>query len=143
MSTVSYQTALALKNTGLPQPMPATGQFWYYPVNGKTTLVQVGGWHNPKLIRFFTEHGLGEYEPFAILFNGIFAPDLEYIAALLPPGWLLEMWDGRHSCRFDNDETQIRTQADNFAHAAALLWLELNKTTSAPNIIEADAKQIK
>jgi len=74
-------------------------------------------------------------------FNGwTFCPSLEYITAFLPPGFILEMWDGRHSCKIDDWQNLIRTQADSFSEAAALVWLELNKKqTPVPNIIGAGA----
>ena len=70
----------------------------------------------------------------------VFCPSTEDIAAMLPPGFILEMWDGRHSCKIDNEDYIIRTQADSFSEAAALVWLELNKKqTPTPNIIGAGA----
>ena len=58
---------------------------------------------------------------------GVFAPDLDDIAQHLPEYYRLEMWDGRYSCKVETEYAIIRTCADSFAEAAALLYLELNK----------------
>jgi len=39
MSHISHSTALALKEAGLPQPLPAPGQLWYLPSLG----IPIGG----------------------------------------------------------------------------------------------------
>lgn len=37
--TTTYETALALENAGFPQPFPAFGQRWYFPVTNELFLV--------------------------------------------------------------------------------------------------------
>jgi hypothetical protein len=68
---------------------------------------------------------------------GVFAPSLEYITAHFPPGeWSLDIWDGRHSCKFENEETILRTQADNFAEAAALVYLSLKQNAPGQTFVQ-------
>lgn len=126
MSNVSHQTAIALKNAGLPHPTPQPGMMFYLD--------------NTLCMLCCTRHGGVEMELQAVGSSekyypgkeqlsiiGVFAPDLDYITAHLPPGFILEMWDGRHSCKIETEETTIRTMADSFAEAAALVYLELKQ----------------
>jgi len=131
MSNITYTTALALKNAGMPQPEPKAGQFWYKTIfEGGTSqhiaiciLLDFGGQIVMQAIAPRWDYpGNSGFDK-----GSVYAPDLDYIAAMLPDGYRLEMWDGRHSCKFDNGETQIWTQADSFVEAAVLLYLELNK----------------
>lgn len=39
MNTVTFETALALKDAGFPQPFPAFGQQWYFPETKELFLV--------------------------------------------------------------------------------------------------------
>ena len=127
MSATSYETSLRLKRAGMPQPTPLPGQMWY----GKSK-AGFDGVSGSLCVLIGSETGNLEFKPVDGRANDnnrffVFAPTTDYITAHLPEGWHLEMWDGRHSCKFDNGETVIRTQADSFSEAAALLWLELNK----------------
>ena len=124
MSNANYQTSLRLKNAGFPQPQPEAGQMWW--------IVHFVGFNAEYWKLVLLEYGKGVSE------NAILAPDAEYIAALLPEGCRLEIWEGRHSCKCETLETVIVTQADNFAEAAALAWLALNETeTPTPDVSEA------
>jgi len=137
MSHLSHATCLRLKELGFPQPRPASGQIWYDTYQNLCVL------HNyiqgSDIFEVFIFGTTSVYDTTS--FNGwTFCPSLEYITAFLPPGFILEMWDGRHSCKIDDWQNLIRTQADSFSEAAALVWLELNKKqTPVPNIIGAGA----
>lgn len=128
MRHCAHATSLRLKAAGLPQPDPKPGQMWY----GKRT---AGFEAEPGslCILIGTETGNLEFVSVDGTNNEcnrffVFAPSLEDITANFPPGeWSLDMWDGRHSCKFDNGETTIRTQADNFSEAAALVYLAQNE----------------
>ena len=109
MSNVTQQTAWRLKQAGMPQPEPAENQVWYFDTGVQSE----------------------QYNDFPIIAVKkilAFAPDLDFITPYLPEGFILQMWDGRHSCKVETEDTTIRTQADSFAEAAALVYLELQKT---------------
>lgn len=131
MSNTTYQTSLLLKEAGLPQPEPAPGQLWYKTIfEGGTAqhiapciLLDFGGQIVMQAIMPRWDYpGNSGFDK-----NAVFAPDLDYITQFLPEGFMLDIWDGRHSCKVETDETTIRIQADSFAEAAALAYLELNK----------------
>lgn len=129
MNHVKFETATRLKEAGFPQPEPEARQSWYYPVlsMGALLLVWVGARKSESEgISLFNESECDYYSLDQITQFGVFAPDLEDITAILPSGFTLEMWDGRHSCKIDTDQNLIRTQAGNFAEAAALAWIALN-----------------
>jgi len=137
MTHLPHATCLRLKELGFPQPQPASGQFWYGPKGGLLWLVLTDK-HGPIFTQLGTTDHVNEY--FDAMVGFVFCPSLEDITAQLPHGFILEMWDGRHSCKIDDWQNLIRTQADGFSEAAALVWLALNeKQTLAPNIIEARA----
>lgn len=129
MSNVTQQTAWNLKRAGMPQPEPEFGQIWYAPNTAEYTPIR----RSPSMAgdvvymaRFGgTQTGFG----MGLETDFVFAPSLDYITAYLPEGFILEMWDRRHSCKIETEDTIIRTQADSFAEAAALAYLELNKKT--------------
>ena len=141
MSNCSYETALRLKRAGLPQPKPKVGQVWYGV--SRPEIPSLLTWEN--LINRFESITLDDGEPGEqirvenVPLVAVFAPDLDYITAHLPEGWHFDMWDGRHSCKFDNVETTIRTQADGFAEAAALVYISLNEKTPATDVSETGA----
>lgn len=125
MSHVTQQTAWALKHAGLPQPEPEFGQIWH--TGQRETKIVICGpvdfqGDYPRVPDNHTDIYAGEKEDWA------FAPDLDYIAQFLPEGFVIEMWDGRHSCKVDNADYIIRTQADNFAEAAALCYMSINES---------------
>jgi len=126
MSAVSHQTAIELKESGLPQPTPQLGMMFYLD-NTLCMLccIRHGGVGMELQAIGSSEKYYPGKEQLSII--GIFAPTLDYITAHLPPGFILEMWDGRHSCKIETEETTIRTMADSFAEAAALVYLELKQ----------------
>lgn len=123
MSHTTYATAWALKHAKMPQPEPEFGQIWYTGQR-ESKIVIVGPVDFEGDYPHVPDHHVaiysGEKEDWA------FAPDAEYITALLPPGWALGMWDGKPSCTNSNDEFPIRVWGDTFAEAAAGMWLEVN-----------------
>ena len=134
MSVVSYQTAIALKEAGLPQPTPQPGQWWW---RGETCYMVCALNHDIEVIlsaigRYSMAYrSLGKWSNFST-----FAPNLEYITAHLPPGFILEMWDGRHSCKIETEETTIRTMTDSFAEAAALVYLSLKQNAPGQTFVQ-------
>ena len=139
MSNVSYETAWKLKLGGHPQAEPAFGQIWY--TGQRDTKIVICGpidfeGDYPHVPDHHTAIYSGEKEDWA------FAPDLDFITAYLPEGFILEMWDGRHSCKIETEETTIRTMAENFAEAAALVFLELKQNAPGQTFVQpGDAEQ--
>ncbi len=138
MSHVSYQTALALKEYGLPQPLPQPSQFWYgkrnagFDAEPGSLCVLIG-----------TETGNLEFVSVDGMKNDnnkffVFAPTLEYITALLPIPELFhfEIWNNKPSCRFLDDENPRRTFGETFAEAAAKMYLELKQNAPNPDVSE-------
>ena len=133
MSHVSYQTAIALKEAGMSQPTPKAWQLvWAYEDLCVVSMVYQDG--EIDLIRPMMRDIRFTQDQFIRL--ATLAPDLEYITTHLPPGFILEMWDGRHSCKIETDETTIRTQADNFAEAAALVYLSLKQNAPGQTFVQ-------
>lgn len=126
MSNVSHQTALALKESGFPQPDFSFDQVWHNEV-GRVRLVSVSG---RRLSWGITDNQkfVSVYEDAAI----VFAPTLEYIAPILPIPELFhfEIWNGQPSCRLRDDENPRRTFGETFADAAAKMYLELKQNES-------------
>lgn len=131
MSHVTFETATRLREARFPQPEPKAGQFWYINIyEGGTAehralcICVLDSRRNLNLVNFNPVQDAPTYLP---LYNDrVFTPSLEDITDLLPSGFVLEMWDGRHSCKIDTDQNLIQTKADNFAEAAAMAWLSLN-----------------
>lgn len=123
---VTQQTATRLKQAGLPQPTPKPGQFWWTGFDGilyvNRTIEGIDG------LFFCGELGEPIYRDWFALNFFVYSPDLDYIAKFLPSGFILEMWNGRHSCKVETDDTEIRTQSDSFLEAAALAYLSLYET---------------
>lgn len=140
MSICAFETSVRLKEAGLPQPQPKVWQLvWAYEDLCVVSMVFQDG--KIELIRPM----MRDIEFTQDQFNRLatFAPSLEDITALLPEGdWHLEMWGGRHSCRLDTWQNLIRTQADNFTEAAALLWLELNKNAPPSDFSKGSASVV-
>jgi hypothetical protein len=150
MSNVSCQTAIALKNAGLPQPTPEPGMMWYLPKLGSFP----GGEYPPYIINyvlgekvFFSSIGgmvdekkhVGHMLPAqTFLANAFFTPALEYIVSLLPIPELFhfEIWNNTPYCRFRYDENPRRTFGETFAEAAAKMYLELKQNAPGPDISE-------
>ena len=130
MSNTTYATSCALKHLGFPQPKPEAGQLWYKKIfEGGTAqhiahciLLSFGGQIVMQAITPRWDYpGNSGFDK-----NAVFCPPLDYITQLLPEGFILEMWGGRHNCKIDTWQDLIQTQADSFAEAAALAWLALN-----------------
>lgn len=127
MSNVTQQTAWLLKQAGMPQPDPAPGQSWYgkrnagFEAEPGSICILIGS--DTGNLQFVSIDGVKNDNNKFFVFD----PSLDYIAQFLPEGFILQMWDGRHSCKVETEDTTIRTQADSFAEAAALVYLELNK----------------
>ncbi len=146
MNVVSSQTELALKESGLPQPEPEPGQFWHKTIfkggTAEHTALCV-------LLKFGSQIVMQAIQPTwnypgnsGFDEDAVFAPDLDYITAHLPPGFILEMWDGRHSCKIETEETTIRTMTDSFAEAAALVYLSLKQNAPGQTFVQpGDAEQ--
>jgi len=139
MTHCTYQTAIALKEAGMSQPTPKAWQLvWAYEDLCVVSMVYQDG--EIDLIRPMMRDIRFTQDQFIRL--ATLAPDLEYIAALLPPGFILEMWDGRHSCKIETDETTIRTMADSFTEAAALVYLSLKQNAPTSDFSKmGDAEQ--
>lgn len=158
MSVVSYQTALALKEAGIKDPYPSVGkgQYWYLPKLGSFP----GGEYPPYIINyvlgekvFFSSIGgmvdekkhVGHMLPAqTFLANAFFTPALEYIVSLLPIPQLFhfEIWNNTPSCRFRDDENPRRTFGENFAEAAAKMYLELKQNAPGQTFVQpGDAEQ--
>lgn len=126
MSVVSYQTAIALKNAGLPQPTPQPGMMWW-DVDGLLCCVIRGT--NPAPFDVRLKPIDSEDALFGIWIGGVFAPTLEYIVHLftIPQLFNFEIWNNTPSCRFRDDENPRRTFGETFAEAAAKMYLALKQ----------------
>lgn len=126
MSNVTQQTATRLKQAGLPQPTPQTGQFWWTSFDGISYINKTIESRNK--LQFCGEYVEQIYKDLFAQEHFIFAPSIDYITSFLPEGFILQMWDGRHSCKVETEETTVRTQAESFVEAAALAYLSLHET---------------
>lgn len=142
MNHISFQTAISLKEMGMPQPTPQPGIMFYLD----NTLCMLCCIRHSGLEMELQAVGSSEKyyqgkEQLSII--STFAPSLEYITAHFPPGeWSLDIWDGRHSCKFENEETILRTMADSFTEAAALVYLSLKQNAPGQTFVQpGDAKQ--
>lgn len=121
MSILSRQIYQQLKDAGFPQPKPSPGQIWWF------------GYFFGYKSEYWKLHILGEKIPNDA---SIFCPCVDDIVKFLPEGFILQMWDGRHSCKIETEDTTIRTQGNSFAEAAALVYLELQKNAPNPDVSE-------
>lgn len=130
--TVSHAIAQALKAAGFPQPEPMAGQFWYKTIfeggtQEYTTLCICLEYHNQIVMQAVVPRWdyPGNSGPDK---NATFAPTVEDIAPHLPKHFALEMWRNKPSCRDKPHVSQIITFGDNFAEAAAEMWLTIQRT---------------
>lgn len=141
MSHCTHQTSVLLKESGLPQPTPQPGMMWW-DVDGLLCCVVRSTNPAPFDVRLKPIDSTDAL--FGLWIGGVFAPTLEYIVPLLPIPQLFnfEIWNNTPSCRFRDDENPRRTFGDNFAEAAAKMYLELKQ--NAPNqtfVQPGDAEQ--
>lgn len=135
MSVVTNQTALALKEAGMPQPTPNVWQLVYaYEDLCAVSMVYQDG--DIELIRPMMRDIRFTQDQFIRL--ATFAPTLEYIVPLLPIPELFhfEIWNNAPSCRFRNDENPRRTFGETFAEAAAKMYLELKQNAPGQTFVQ-------
>ena len=126
IATVGFETALALKAAGFPQPELEPGQFWYNEIGQLHIMIQARkAWDGGRCMHAFIvgtdRERLITKEIAEIIYS--FAPNLEDITPHLPPVFALEMWGGSPSCTNRDDESPLRTFGDNFAESAAAMFL--------------------
>lgn len=128
-NTVTFETALALKDAGFPQQNPAPGQFWY-DFNGRL---------------FIVYHEGGESNCFLSLENGDSFPcvDEGYIFAptatdILEQLWykfelsfrINEKWVIREKKSLDDFSREFSVDNTNPHEAAAKAWLKMRTENS-------------
>ncbi len=123
MNHISFQTAISLKEAGMPQPTPEPGQLWWV---GHFIGYEAEYW----------ELALLDYK--GVKNSAVFAPTLEYIVPLLPIPELFnfEIWNNTPSCRFRDDENPRRTFGETFAEAAAKMYLELKQNAPSQTFVQ-------
>lgn len=133
MNTVTFETAIALKDAGFPQPERAPGQFWYNQ-KGLLHVVFIEGGEG----RCFLSVDDGDAWP-CVDEGYIFAPQAHDILEQLPEGWILSLnekgakttkWCCRNLSQpiYDVFENGMEVFYGEFLHdAAAKAFSELKK----------------
>lgn len=130
MTHCTRATAIELKAAGFPQPSPQPGQWWW---SGENSYMVCALNHNIEVVLSAVGRYSMAYRRASTFPKfGTFAPDLDYIAARLKPGFMFEIRDGLPSCSNCDEAEPVRTQANTFAEAAALMWLAQNDFENEP-----------
>ncbi len=127
-NVVSFETAIALKEAGFPQPEPEAEQFWYNPDFG---LFVVGprshGFAYRHISIFYPETGKVYEKEQGKFSDCVFAPDVADILKQLP-GWYASLdrtkWVCVNGYPEKGDKEHIN---DNPAEAAAAAWLQTHR----------------
>lgn len=125
-NTVNFETAIALKEAGFPQPEPKFGQFWYDAGAG----IWVVGESGPLVMRSLSsraEMALEDVDENA----AVFAPTAIEILEQLPELYAIYRWDTIGGWCIDIGEPREATgtpfSAKDAPQAAAKAYLELKK----------------
>lgn len=134
MSHCNQTRAILLKKVGFPQQTPEPGQKWLYPIDGCMTIVEIGLWYTPKLLRIFNEDGCGEYEPEQIIAHGVFVPTISDILPLIGNNALIKFRKDEtgqiFECNIDEGDGRERLlgyHETSASEAAAMAWLMKNE----------------
>ena len=135
MNHISFQTAISLKEMGMPQPTPQPGMMWW-DVDGLLCCVIRSTNPAPFDVRLKPIDSADTL--FGVWMGAVFAPTLEYIVPLLPIPQLFhfEIWNNTHSCRFLDDENPRRTFGETFTEAAAKMYLELKQNAPGQTFVK-------
>lgn len=125
-NVVSFETAIALKESGFPQPQPEAEQFWYNPDFGLFAVGQRSHGFDGISI-FYPETGKAYEKEQGKFSDCVYAPDVADILKQLP-GWYLSLdrtqWVCVNGYPEQGDGEHIN---DNPAEAAAAAWLQTRR----------------